>query len=82
MISVPFFLMRARAAESALAWNAQELLFGPFKQVCVILVLNSPINGGITPPIEFAIATIRHRTKRSKGCLSRNGMLHMMFKLG
>jgi putative transposase len=27
-------------------------------------------------------ATIRHRTKRSKGCLSRDGMLHMMFKLG
>ncbi|MCU7886884.1 MAG: IS256 family transposase, partial [Candidatus Thiodiazotropha sp. (ex Lucinoma aequizonata)] len=23
-----------------------------------------------------------HRTKRSKGCLSRDGMLHMMFKLG
>ena len=33
-------------------------------------------------PIESAFATIRHRTKRSKGCLSRDGMLHMMFKLG
>ncbi len=22
-----------------------------------------------------------HRTKRSKGCLNRDGMLHMMFKL-
>ena len=33
-------------------------------------------------PIESAFATIRHRTKRSKGCLSRYGMLHMMFKLG
>jgi transposase-like protein len=33
-------------------------------------------------PIEPAFATIRHRTKRSKGCLSRDGMLHMMFKLG
>jgi putative transposase len=33
-------------------------------------------------PIESAFATIRHRTKRSKGCLSRTGMLHMMFKLG
>ena len=32
--------------------------------------------------IESAFSTIRHRTKRSKGCLSRNGMLHMMFKLG
>ena len=32
-------------------------------------------------PIESTFATIRHRTKRSKGCLSRTGMLHMMFKL-
>lgn len=33
-------------------------------------------------PIESAFATIRHRTKRSKGCLTRDGMLHMIFKLG
>jgi len=33
-------------------------------------------------PIESTFATIRHRTKRSKGCLSRDGMLHTMFKLG
>ncbi len=33
-------------------------------------------------PIESTFATIRHRTKRCKGCLSRDGMLHMMFKLG
>ena len=33
-------------------------------------------------PIESAFATIRHRTKRTKGCLSRDGLLHMMFKLG
>lgn len=33
-------------------------------------------------PIESTFATIRHRTKRSKGCLSKDGMLHMMFKLG
>ena len=32
--------------------------------------------------IESTFGTIRHRTKRSKGCLSRDGMLHMMFKLG
>lgn len=32
-------------------------------------------------PIESTFGTIRHRTKRSKGCLSREGMLHMMFKL-
>ncbi len=34
-----------------------------------------------TNPIESTFATIRHRTKRSKGCLTRDGMLHMMFKL-
>ena len=33
-------------------------------------------------PIESTFGTIRHRTKRSKGCLNREGMLHMMFKLG
>ena len=35
-----------------------------------------------TNPIESSFATVRHRTKRSKGCLSREGMLHMLFKLG
>ena len=35
-----------------------------------------------TNPIESTFGTIRHRTTRSKGCLSRTGMLHMMFKLG
>ena len=35
-----------------------------------------------TNPIESTFSTIRHRTKRSKGCLTRDGMLHMMFKLG
>ena len=33
-------------------------------------------------PIESAFGTVRHRTKRTKGCLTRDGMLHMMFKLG
>ncbi len=37
---------------------------------------------GTTNPIESTFATIRHRTKRCKGCLSRDGMLSMMFKLG
>ncbi|MCU7910161.1 MAG: IS256 family transposase, partial [Candidatus Thiodiazotropha sp. (ex Lucinoma aequizonata)] len=36
--------------------------------------------GNRTP--RDSIGTIRHRTKRSNGCLSRDGMLHMMFKLG
>jgi transposase-like protein len=35
-----------------------------------------------TNPIESTFSTIRHRTKRSKGCLSREGMVHMLFKLG
>lgn len=33
-------------------------------------------------PIESSFGTIRHRTKRTKGCLSRDGMLHMIFKVG
>jgi len=33
-------------------------------------------------PIELAFATVWHRTKRSKSCLWRDGMLHIMFKLG
>ncbi|MCE2524078.1 MAG: IS256 family transposase [Rhodobacteraceae bacterium] len=35
-----------------------------------------------TNPIESTFATIRHRTRRSKGCLTRDGMLNMIFKLG
>ena len=34
-----------------------------------------------TNPIESTFGTIRHRTKRSKGCLTREGMLHTIFKL-
>ncbi len=33
-------------------------------------------------PFESTFGTIRHRTKRSKGCLSRDGMLHMMVQTG
>ena len=32
--------------------------------------------------IDSTFDTIRHRTRISKGCLNRDGMLHMMFKLG
>lgn len=32
-------------------------------------------------PIESTFATVRHRTKRSKGCLSRKTGLAMVFKL-
>lgn len=35
-----------------------------------------------TNPIESVFGTIRHRTRRSKGCLSSQGMLNMIFKLG
>lgn len=35
-----------------------------------------------TNPIESTFGTIRHRTSRTRGCLTRDGMLHMMFKLG
>lgn len=35
-----------------------------------------------TNPIESTFGTIRHRTNRTRGCLTRDGMLHMMFKLG
>ncbi len=34
-----------------------------------------------TNPIESTFGTIRHRTARTKGFLTRDGMLHMMFKL-
>lgn len=34
-----------------------------------------------TNPIESTFATVRHRTQRSKGCLSRETVLIMVFKL-
>jgi hypothetical protein len=33
-------------------------------------------------PIESTFATVPHRTDRTKGCLTRDGMLAMIFKLG
>lgn len=35
-----------------------------------------------TNPIESTFATIRHRTDKAKGCVSRNTMLAMIYKLG
>lgn len=35
-----------------------------------------------TNPIESTFATVRHRTDRTKGCLTREGMLGMIYKLG
>jgi Transposase, Mutator family len=35
-----------------------------------------------TNVIESAFATIRHRSERAKGCVSRDSMLSMIFKLG
>jgi transposase-like protein len=34
-----------------------------------------------TNPIESSFATVRHRTVRSKGCLSNKTALAMIFKL-
>ena len=33
-------------------------------------------------PLVSTFATIRYRTARTKGCVARDSMLHMMFKLG
>ena len=35
-----------------------------------------------TNPIESTFGTLRHRTRRAKGCQSRESALHMTFKLG
>ena len=35
-----------------------------------------------TNPIESTFGTIRHWTKRTNGCLTRDRLLHLMFKLG
>lgn len=35
-----------------------------------------------TNPIESTFATIRHRSDRAKGCVSRNTLLAMVYKLG
>ncbi|MQM39964.1 IS256 family transposase [wastewater metagenome] len=35
-----------------------------------------------TNPIESTFSTIRHRTDRAKGCVTRNTMLAMIYKLG
>ena len=35
-----------------------------------------------TNPIESTFATVRHRTKQSKGCVTRESMLTFIFKLG
>jgi putative transposase len=32
--------------------------------------------------IESSFATMRHQTNRTKGCLTRDGMLAMIYKLG
>ena len=35
-----------------------------------------------TNPIESTFATIRHRTDRAKGCVTRDTMLSFVYKLG
>ena len=47
--------------------------------------MTSPLSTGkhlrTTNPIESTFATVRHRTIRSKGCLSNKTALAMVFKL-
>jgi len=35
-----------------------------------------------TNPIESTFATVRHRSRQAKGCVSRQTMLAMIYKLG
>ena len=61
--------------ESTLSWREELLTFYDFPP-------EHWKSLSATNPIELMINTIRHRTKRSKRCLNRDGMLYMKFKLG
>jgi len=37
---------------------------------------------GTTNPVESAFATVRFRTAKTRGCVSRNTMLALVFRLG
>ena len=57
-------------------WSAlSEIYPEPWSQRCWVHIRT-------TNPIESTFATIRHRTDRTKGCVSRNTMLAMIYKLG
>ena len=49
-------------------WPSDHMF--PKRRICVT-----------TNPIESTVATVRHRTVRSKGCLSNKTALAMVFKL-
>ena len=53
--------------------------------LCVLEPIECLKRKWFSPAARFRVfqqESIRHRTRRSKGCLTRDGMLHMMFKLG
>ena len=61
--------------ESTLSWREELLTFYNFPP-------ERWQSLSATNPIELMIDTIRHRTKRSKRCLNRDGMLYIIFKQG
>ena len=62
--------MEDEVCESARSWR--ELLL----ELNMCRAFESPIR------LNRRFSMIRYRTKRTKGCLNRNCMLYMMFKLG
>jgi putative transposase len=64
-----------KAAECLVKDRAALLAFYEFPAEHWIHIRSSNV-------IESSFATIRHRTDRTKGCLTRDGMLAMIYKLG
>ena len=61
--------------ESTLSWREELLTFYDFPPDHLQSL-------STTNPTESIFATIRHRAKRSRRCLNRDGMLYMKFMLG
>ena len=64
-----------KATECLVKDRAELLAFYDFPAAHWIHIRSSNV-------IESSFATIRHRTDRTKGCLTRDGMLAMIYKLG
>lgn len=75
MISHPLSIDPIGFSNSALAANTTAGVFYDFPAEHWIHLRTSNV-------IESSFATVRHRTDRTKGCLTRDGMLAMIFKLG
>ena len=74
--SSPITVANTRRPPSGLAKDRAALLaFYEFPAEHWIHIRSSNV-------IESSFATIRHRTDRTKGCLTRDGMLAMIYKLG